>query len=87
MTIDRTMYESLFQQYLNQRTRSLDSSMTGGLSHHSRHTASSEEDTIHWADMDPHLASRLQCDPAALRAWKLMRKPAKQAHLDATKPS
>ena len=59
-TIDRAMYDALFQQYLNQRTRSIDSSMTGGLSHHSRHTASSEEDTIHWGDMDPQLASRLQ---------------------------
>ena len=82
--MDRAMYDALFQQNLNQRTRSIDSSMTGGLSHHSRHTASSEEDTIHWGDMDPRLASRLQADPAALRAWKLMRKPAQQTRLDAT---
>ena len=34
--------------------------------------------------MDPQLAARLQADPAALRAWKLMCKPAKQARLDAT---
>ena len=80
--IDETMYDSLYQQYLTQRTRSIDSS--GGLSHHSRQTAFSDEDTIHWGDLDPQLAARLQSDPAALRTWKLMRKPAKQARLDAS---
>ena len=58
--------------------------MTGGLSHHSRQTAFSEEDTIHRGDLDPQLAARLQSDPAALRTWKLMRKPAKQARLDSS---
>ena len=78
------MYDSLYQQYLTQRTRSIDSFVTGGLSHHSRQTAFSDEDTIHWGDLDAQLAAHLQSDPAALRTWKLMRKPAKQARLDSS---
>ena len=79
----KTQRKSLIR-LCTQRTRSIDSSMRGGLSHHSRQTAFSDEDTIHWGDLDPQLAARLQSDPAALRTWKLMRKPAKQARLDSS---
>ena len=60
-------------------------SMTGRLSAHSRQTATTDaEDTVCWGGIDPEVVRKLQSNPAALRVLQLMRKPAKQAKLDAS---
>ena len=80
--IDRATYDSLLSSHQTKaRTThlSLASDVTGLAS---KVSVKSEEDAIEWGDIDPQLAQRLRSDPEALRAFKHVRHPPKQARLD-----
>ena len=76
--VDRTTYDSLLIGHSSKPSASISSGVTGLRSHVSVKT----EEEIEWGDLDPQLAQKLKSDPDALRAYKRIRQPTKQARLD-----
>ena len=64
------------------RDVALASDITGLASHVSVKSEGTPDEHIEWSDIDPELASRLKRDPEALKAYKMVRQPQKQARLD-----
>ena len=50
----------------------------------SRVSIKTEEGQIEWGDIDPELATRLRRDPEALKTYRMVCQPIKQARLDPT---
>ena len=76
--VDRTTYDSLLARNQAKSAASISSGVTGLCSHLSIKT----EEEIEWGNLDPQLAQKLKADPEALRAYKTIKEPTKQARLD-----
>ena len=81
--IRRDTYDGLLSAH-NAKRNSSDVSIASGITGLASHVSVKTEgdDLIEWGDMDPELASRLRKDPDALRAYKRVKQPLKQAILD-----
>ena len=76
--VDRTTYDSLLANHQAKSAASISSGVTGLRSHLSIKT----EEEIEWGERDTQLAQKLKSDPEALRAYKTIKQPTKQARLD-----
>ena len=78
--INRDTYDGLLTAH-NAKRNSSDVSLASDIS---IKTEGTPDDLIEWNDIDPEMASRLKRDPEALKAYKMVRQPQKQARLDPT---